>query len=78
MKMGKLTQEMKDLIETQRVCFVASADKNGRSNVSPKSSLYRAGLSNGVNRISPATAGFQLALPGEGGGGIKLKRTSQR
>jgi predicted pyridoxine 5'-phosphate oxidase superfamily flavin-nucleotide-binding protein len=39
MKMGKLTQEMKDLIETQRVCFVATADKNGRTNVSPKGSI---------------------------------------
>ncbi len=30
---------MKDLIETQRVCFVATADKNARTNVSPKGSI---------------------------------------
>jgi predicted pyridoxine 5'-phosphate oxidase superfamily flavin-nucleotide-binding protein len=38
--MTKLTQEMKDLIESQRVCFVATADKSGRVNVSPKGSIY--------------------------------------
>ena len=40
MDMVKLTQEMKDLIEKQRVCFVATADKNGKTNVSPKGSIY--------------------------------------
>jgi predicted pyridoxine 5'-phosphate oxidase superfamily flavin-nucleotide-binding protein len=38
--MAKLTQEMKDLIESQKVCFVATADKKGRTNVSPKGSIY--------------------------------------
>jgi len=38
--MAKLTQEMKDLIEEQKVSFVATADKNGRANVSPKGSIY--------------------------------------
>lgn len=38
--MAKLTQEMKDLIEAQKVCFVATADKRGRANVSPKGSIY--------------------------------------
>jgi predicted pyridoxine 5'-phosphate oxidase superfamily flavin-nucleotide-binding protein len=38
--MAKLTKEMKDLIEKQKVCFVATADKNGKSNVSPKGSIY--------------------------------------
>jgi predicted pyridoxine 5'-phosphate oxidase superfamily flavin-nucleotide-binding protein len=38
--MTKLTQEMKDLIETQKVSFVATADKNGKVNVSPKGSIY--------------------------------------
>lgn len=38
--MTKLTQEMRDLIETQKVCFVATADKRGRANVSPKGSIY--------------------------------------
>ena len=38
--MAKLTQEMKDLIETQKLCFVATADQNGRANVSPKGSIY--------------------------------------
>jgi predicted pyridoxine 5'-phosphate oxidase superfamily flavin-nucleotide-binding protein len=38
--MAKLTQEMKDLIEKQKLCFVATADKNGRTNVSPKGSIY--------------------------------------
>jgi predicted pyridoxine 5'-phosphate oxidase superfamily flavin-nucleotide-binding protein len=36
MKMGKLTQEMKDLIEAQRICSVAAANKNEKANVSPK------------------------------------------
>ncbi len=31
---------MRDLIETQKVCFVATADKRGRANVSPKGSIY--------------------------------------
>ena len=30
---------MKDLIETQRVCFVATADNNERTNVSSKGSI---------------------------------------
>jgi uncharacterized protein len=38
--MAKLTKEMKDLIKKQKVCFVATADKNGKSNVSPKGSIY--------------------------------------
>jgi predicted pyridoxine 5'-phosphate oxidase superfamily flavin-nucleotide-binding protein len=38
--MAKLTQEMKDLIESQKVCFVATADSMGRTNVSPKGSIY--------------------------------------
>jgi predicted pyridoxine 5'-phosphate oxidase superfamily flavin-nucleotide-binding protein len=38
--MAKLTQEMKDLIEAQKLCFVATADQNGRPNVSPKGSIY--------------------------------------
>ena len=38
--MAKLTQEMKDLIEDQKVSFVATADKNGKVNVSPKGSIY--------------------------------------
>jgi predicted pyridoxine 5'-phosphate oxidase superfamily flavin-nucleotide-binding protein len=38
--MTKLTKEMKDLIEKQKVCFVATADKTGRTNVSPKGSIY--------------------------------------
>jgi hypothetical protein len=40
MKMSKLTKEMKDLIEVQKVCFVATADQNGKTNVSPKGSIY--------------------------------------
>lgn len=39
-EVAKLTQEMKDLIETQKVCFVATADRQGRPNVSPKGSIY--------------------------------------
>lgn len=31
---------MKDLIETQKICFAATADQNGRPNVSPKGSIY--------------------------------------
>ncbi len=38
--MAKLTQEMKDLIETQKICFVATADRQGKPNVSPKGSIY--------------------------------------
>ena len=38
--MTKLTQEMKDLIESQKLCFVATADQRGRANVSPKGSIY--------------------------------------
>ena len=38
--MAKLRQEMKDLIEKKKACFVATADKNGRTNISPKGSLY--------------------------------------
>jgi predicted pyridoxine 5'-phosphate oxidase superfamily flavin-nucleotide-binding protein len=38
--MAKLTQAMKDLIESQKVCFVATADKRGKTNVSPKASIY--------------------------------------
>lgn len=38
--MTKLTQEMKGLIETQKLSFVATADKRGKVNVSPKGSIY--------------------------------------
>ena len=38
--MAKLTEEMKDLIEKQRLSFVATADLKGRTNVSPKGSIY--------------------------------------
>ena len=38
--MAKLTQEMKDLIEAQRISFVATADLKGKTNVSPKGSIY--------------------------------------
>ena len=38
--MAKLTEEMRDLIETQKVYFVATADRQGRPNVSPKGSIY--------------------------------------
>jgi predicted pyridoxine 5'-phosphate oxidase superfamily flavin-nucleotide-binding protein len=38
--MAILTQEMKDLIESQKVCFVATSDQKGRTNVSPKGSIY--------------------------------------
>ena len=38
--MTKLTKEMKDLIEVQKVCFVATADQNGKTNVSPKGSIF--------------------------------------
>lgn len=38
--MARLTQEMKDLIESQKVCFVATADQKGRTNVSLKGSIY--------------------------------------
>ena len=38
--MTKLTQEMKDLIESQKLCFVATTDQRGRANVSPKGSIY--------------------------------------
>ena len=38
--MAKLTEEMRNLIETQKVCFVATADRQGRPNVSPKGSIY--------------------------------------
>ncbi len=31
---------MKDLIENQKICFAATADQNGRPNVSPKGSIY--------------------------------------
>jgi len=38
--MARLTEEMRNLIETQKVCFVATADRQGRPNVSPKGSIY--------------------------------------
>jgi predicted pyridoxine 5'-phosphate oxidase superfamily flavin-nucleotide-binding protein len=37
--MAKLSDEMIDLISDQRVCFVATADREGRVNVSPKGSI---------------------------------------
>jgi uncharacterized protein len=39
-EMAKLMQKMKDLIETRKLCSVATADQNGRPNVSPKGSIY--------------------------------------
>jgi predicted pyridoxine 5'-phosphate oxidase superfamily flavin-nucleotide-binding protein len=38
--MAKLTQEMKDLVESEKICFVATADQRGKTNVSPKGSIY--------------------------------------
>jgi uncharacterized protein len=38
--MARLNQEMKDLIADQKVSFVATADKRGKVNVSPKGSIY--------------------------------------
>ena len=37
--MAKLTQEIKDLIETNRIAYVATVDQNGAPNVSPKSTF---------------------------------------
>ena len=37
--MAKLTQELKDLIETNRIAYVATVDQNGAPNVSPKSTF---------------------------------------
>jgi len=34
--MAKLTEEMKDLIEKQRLSFVATTDLKGRTNVPPQ------------------------------------------
>ncbi len=38
--MAKLTQEMKALIEAQKISYVATADRSGRVNVSPKGSIF--------------------------------------
>jgi predicted pyridoxine 5'-phosphate oxidase superfamily flavin-nucleotide-binding protein len=38
--MAKLRREMKDLVEKKKACFVPTADKNGKTNVSPKGSVY--------------------------------------
>jgi predicted pyridoxine 5'-phosphate oxidase superfamily flavin-nucleotide-binding protein len=38
--MAKLNQEMKDLIEGQKLSFVATADRGGKPNVSPKGSIF--------------------------------------
>jgi predicted pyridoxine 5'-phosphate oxidase superfamily flavin-nucleotide-binding protein len=38
--MAKLTQEMKDMIQTQKISYVATADQRGRVNVSPKGSIF--------------------------------------
>ena len=38
--MAKLRQGMKDLIEKKKACFVGTADKNGKTNFSPKGSFY--------------------------------------
>ncbi len=37
--MTKLTREIKDMVDEQKLCFVATADPRGRVNVSPKSSI---------------------------------------
>jgi len=37
--MAKLTKEIKDLIESNRIAYVATVDKNGAPNVSPKSTF---------------------------------------
>ena len=37
--MAKLTEEIKDLIETNRIAYVATVDENGAPNVSPKSTF---------------------------------------
>lgn len=37
--MAKLTQEIKDLIETNRIAYVATVDQGGAPNVSPKSTF---------------------------------------
>lgn len=37
--MAKLTKEIKDLIETNRIAYVATVDQNGAPNVSPKSTF---------------------------------------
>jgi predicted pyridoxine 5'-phosphate oxidase superfamily flavin-nucleotide-binding protein len=37
--MAKLTEEMVNLISDQKVCFVATADRERRVNVSPKGSI---------------------------------------
>jgi predicted pyridoxine 5'-phosphate oxidase superfamily flavin-nucleotide-binding protein len=37
--MAKLTAEMTDLISDQKICFVATCDRDGRVNVSPKGSI---------------------------------------
>lgn len=38
--MTKMTQEMRDLIEDQKISYVATSNKNGVVNVSPKGSIY--------------------------------------
>lgn len=37
--MAKLTEEIKNLIETNRIAYVATVDRNGAPNVSPKSTF---------------------------------------
>ena len=37
--MAKLTKEIKDLIQTNHIAYVATVDKNGAPNVSPKSTF---------------------------------------
>jgi len=37
--MAKLTQQIKDLIETNRIAYVATVDQNSAPNVSPKSTF---------------------------------------
>ncbi len=37
--MGKLTQDMKDMVDRLRLCFVATASPDGKPNLSPKGSL---------------------------------------
>jgi len=38
--MPKLTPEMKELVDEQRISYVATCDRNGKANVSPKGSIY--------------------------------------
>ena len=37
--MAKITKEMKELVQRMRLCFVATADSEGKPNLSPKGSI---------------------------------------